>query len=222
MNLGEMRAALLENCYDRSQDFLSSVVANRYVNMAAQHISNWADSLRQGLFLVNGTAYTVVDGQTGDLTLDLDALASVFRPFRRLVAVRRQNYEGRDRDLDVVSIEGRDSFQVTAAQALPKCYRFGGKLVLQWPAAMNIIVDYAQSLPAMTSDNDTPGQTSSGNGEANVLPAEYHHIVVSYASVLALLALNRLAAAQAWAGIHGQEREALLQSLGLDQRRGKA
>lgn len=217
MTLGEMRAMLLDNILDPGGGVWSGDAQKRYINAAMRHIANFADRRDQALFV----ASAAVAGLSGSSSfLDVPLYGSGFNlpstaRFRRLLGVWRTDHADGVKPLQVIDHEDRSQY-AAADSELPKCYIAGQKLGLVTPVAgIDLRMDYVQSLPDMTVDSDTPGQ-SGGSGTADLLPPEYHALVPTYATVLALRAENL--DATGWAEVYAEQREELQQT--LDTRRG--
>ncbi len=116
MNLGEMRTLLRLYVGDDGQDILADDVAKAYINVAMQHVVNWADSRDQGLFYQSiDVVLEIPAGQPqktfqyirfygehreGDPSWDIDppmrqpgTEAKPFGRFRRLIRVERVNFD---------------------------------------------------------------------------------------------------------------------------------
>lgn len=215
MTLGEMRQALIFNIFDRLQDFLPTPDANRILNMSAKHVANWADSLRQGLFLETAT----FTGTTGTAPYELVSFGvggfaiSSAKPFRRAVAVYRTNAASPTvMPLDLIGAEERFAHVLDTTSATPKVYVFNQSLgLVNGAASINLQLDYSAGLPDMTLDANTPGETAA-TGRANALPQDYHHLIVTYATFMALQA-EASASATVWAEMYKEQRDALAAAL---------
>lgn len=213
-----MRQALLGTCFDFSQDFLTTVEANRYLNMAAQHVSNWADSLKQGLFLTTDTFTPTVGTAPYELVPFYTTGFAISRgvvPVRRVVAVYRTNYASPTVvPLDLINAEDRHNHLLEAAVELPKVYLYNQSLgVVQGVAGITLLMEYSAALPPMTVDANTPGETlATPLGTQDLLPVEYHHLIVTYATHLALKA-EASPSADGWAQTYIEQRDCLLATL---------
>lgn len=223
MTLGELRAALLLAIQDVDQSVLDTQQAHLLLNMATKHVASWADTLEPSLFIATASV-TVATGGTGPVTIHLRSGESAptfgigtATPFRRPLAALRTNHADGVQPLAIVDFEERDTHLGRGQQELPKLCMAGGSVQALAPVdGVAIDLSFVHSLPDMTTDSDTPGQ-SGGSGTANALPIEYHSLIVSYAAILAISGEH--GDANEWKEIFGEQKEQL--QLSLQSRRGK-
>jgi hypothetical protein len=193
MDLLGLRSMVRNNIFDTSSTAAYGDPAlNDYINVAMNHMANYADTHQQGLFVASGTAtvtaampYVTVQFYTTGF-----ALAATAR-FRRLLTVRRSDYpvSGAVTELNVAPVGEWAKHKTDAANPTPYVCVDAASLRVVSPASFTIVMDYIQSLPDMVDDNDTPG-VSNGTGTANLLPTEYHPLIATYASALVMAADN--------------------------------
>lgn len=207
MNLGDFRRILLKSVFDDSQDLLDNLTANQYINMAAKHISNWADRQDQAVCVATEDALDVHGNATQDLKevvfylgmgVPYFAIDRDITPFRRALAVYRTNFgpnKNQTVQLDLIPFEDISIYTGEAEEEKPKVAVARQSLFVIRPIAdiggpgLTLRMHYVYSLPDMILDDDTPGQHN-GEGTANALPGEYHPLVAVFAIKMALAAEN--------------------------------
>lgn len=218
MTFNELRAAVRTNVNDRFTTMFTNAVVDPLVNLALQHVANWADLQDQALFLTTATVQSIGVGPDdlfvsfGTGTGNFNLLS--YRPFRRAVRLERTDHPsavGGLVTLKLVRAEDAQGHRTGTASETPAYYVTGEGLYLVNPAAgIDLRLTYAYSLPTLANSNDTPGQSNS-QGTANALPVEYHGLIAAYATVLALASIN--ADAAQWLAIYAELRDELQRSL---------
>lgn len=182
MDLLGFRAALLHAVADVSQDYLATADVDRYVNLALQHVANWAHAADESLFIATQDV-DPAGGNRVEVAIAAPLLA------RSLIRAERTDTEAADTDIELQVGRVTTVRQTGSSKARPYLYLLASNrlVFVDVPTALTARVYYYHAMPDMVATGDTPGQVS-GTGIANALPLEYHGAVVSYAATLALTA----------------------------------
>lgn len=192
MTLLEMRTLLLANLGDDAQDLATNAKSSAWLNAALASVCNWADAQDQMLFSNRAVcADTGTANSSGYLTVRFNASDAapnwgiVFGPFRRLLGIMQEPVGGNSVPLQIVEFEKRDAYKGSAMTDTPACCVLSDGILLIRPNSnLNLTMHYIQSVPPMVADTDTPGLTN-GSGRSNLLPIEYHPLVVAQATAMA-------------------------------------
>lgn len=220
-----MRAMLLANLGDPNQDLATTPKANAWLNASMRCVCNWADAQDQMLF-----SNSAICGDTGKKpedgyhTIYFDStagnpnfgLSQFVAPFRRLLGAMIVTAGAPLVPLQVVEFEKREQYiGSSATDRPPVCVLSDGLLLLNPSSGLRLRMFYVQSVPDMVVDSDTPGK-SGLSGRDNLLPIEYHILVPTYATIMALASEN--GDTQSWMKIY-EEMQANLGAT-LSKRRG--
>lgn len=207
MQLWELRQALLSQLGQRffQNTAFSNVSLNKWINFATQQVANLVAAKDQGLFLVDAQATVPASPTSPWHRIDFYGAAPdhfaipSYKRVRRVRRLYRRDHPaaGDWSELKLIHFEDRGKYAGTSASDLPVGYVFGQGIELVKPSPnLLITMDYEQQVPFMFTDSDTPGQTN-GLGTANLIPEDYHHLIVITAAVWVLAAENSSALAGA-------------------------
>ena len=232
MNFLQMRNALRRNIFDLAPDFLDDNAtdgreawAKGFINEALKHVANWADRQDQGLFHTRTASLTISSGSADEVPVQLvggspSFALPVYAKFRRLLSVEQVNTASSPVPLQVIAAEERMNYWGSQSST-PRVYLSGQTLYVIAPSNGTVIrMRYVYSLPDMVDDTDVPGEASGLSADSNgepMLPEEYHPLVVSYATVLALASESAPDVA-VWQQIYSEQRDELQGTLA--KRRG--
>lgn len=220
MNLQTLRQSLLTNIYDDRQEAFDTARCNLFINQAMMHVANIADRQDQAIFVRPTAVVKVSTGEFVEVPFYTGTpnwgITTLTRP-RRILRVYRDGLAGKSHELKVVPFEDRYKFLPDAATDTPVAFVREQTVGFCRPVDQtDYHFDFVFSLPFMQTDTDTPGQAA-GAGTADLLPAEYHPIIATYATVLALAAERRSTAE--WRDLYAEQRDELLATFA--GRRGK-
>lgn len=232
MTFLQMRDAVRRNAFDLAPDFLDDNAsdaranwAKGFVNEALHHVANWADRQDQGLFQTRTGTVTITSGSADEVAVPFftgsPAFAlPVYARFRRLIAIEQVNVAASPVPLQVIVAEERMNYW-GAQTDTPRVYISGQTLYVVAPnSGTKIRMRYVYAIPDMVDDGDVPGEASgvsADNSGEPALPEEYHPLVVSYATVLALAA-EASADVGVWQQLYAEQRDELQATLA--KRRG--
>lgn len=231
MTLGQMRDALRRNIFDLDGTFLddnTNQFATAFINEAMHHVANWADRQDQGLFHKLSSTVTITTGSADEIRVGLYNDGATYNfaigdtaKFRRLLEVEQINSASAPVPLQVIALEERMNYW-GAQTDTPRVYLSAESLYVIAPNnGTKIRMRYVYALPDMDPNTvyDVPG-TQGGLPllvQDNALPLEYHPLIVTYATVLALAA-EASQDTPIWQAIYAEQRDELAAT--LHRRRG--
>lgn len=204
MNLGELRAALLDNVFASEDDFTYATLT-RYLNQSLQHVGNLLAFRRPQLMLTDWSGVLNNPGPQNEILIDLSG--QTYPSCRQIIRAERIGYSGEDATLKIVDYVNAEHELTSSSKARPPVFLWQQTFGFVQPEdQMTARVVYLHGLPDMTNDLDTPGQ-SGGIGDADKIPPEYHGVIAAHATML-LLTAEAAPGQREWASVYADLRDA--------------
>jgi len=193
MNFGQMRAIVKTNIFDFSGSAFTADELKIYVNQAMHHISSLIAVVDQHLMM---TKFEGPINNPANEHFVVQALDPAQNPkARRIISAQRTDggITSDDISLKIMSFKDAQHESTGAGLDKPPIFLFNQDFGFVRPVASGtqVRVYYVQVLPNMFADTDTPGQANGAPiDQVNALPLQYHGLITSCATLLALAAEN--------------------------------
>lgn len=207
MNFLQMRETVSTNIFDFVASAFTVDEVGVYVNQALHHIESQIAVVDRHLMLTQFESEPI--NNTANAHWMVVTLDPPQPKARRIVSAQRidDGITSDDISLEIISFKDAEHEATGSALAKPKVFLYNQDIGLVRPEEDGntvVRIHYVQVLPDMFLNTDTPGQASGiPLGQINALPAQYHHLITSYATLLALAAEN--APIEQWTGLYAEQ-----------------